>query len=83
MTYLAPIYLKDDPWFGPAVLSDTQMNYRDAYDHAVLDGQLLHEPDSTVVDEVINIHEVMYRIATNNGKTTLHLTGGSENFHER
>ena len=67
---LAPEYLEDDSWFGPAVLSEKQMTIKEAYEHAVSEKQLLHE-DNTV--EPKNIHETIYRIATNSGKTTTQL----------
>ena len=84
-TIPAPNYLKDDPWFGPAVLSGPQMTLKEAYEHAVSDGQLLPEDD---VVEPKNIHEVIYNIATSSGKTTIQLDStpqfgsGSENFQE-
>lgn len=68
--FLAPKYLEDDSWFGPAVLSDRQMTIKEAYEHAVSDGQLLYEDDTI---EPKNIHEVIYNIATNSGKTTTQL----------
>lgn len=81
MTYPAPKYLKDDPWFGPAFFSDKQSEYKLAYEQAVIENLLL---DETIYSEVKNIHEVMYTIATKNGKTTTQLDplpilgGGSE-----
>jgi len=78
-------YLKDDPWFGPAVLSDSQITIKEAYEHAVSDGQLLPEDDTV---EPKNIHEVIYNIATCSQKTTTQLNptpqfgSGSENFQE-
>ena len=78
MTYPAPEYLEDDPWFGPATFSLHQIDYKLAYEQSVIENLLLDEP---IYSEVKNIHQVMYDIATAHGKTTLHL-GGSENFHE-
>jgi len=81
----APKYLKDDSWFGSAVLSDSQMTIREAYEHAVSDGQLLPEDD---IVEPKDIHEVIYNIATRSQKTTTQLNptpqfgSGSENFQE-
>lgn len=81
----APKYLEDDAWFGPAVLSDSQMTLKEAYEHAVSDGQLLPEDDTV---ESKDIHEVIYNIATSHGKTTTQLDptpqfgSGSENFQE-
>ena len=77
MTYKAPVYLEDDPWFGPAYFSLHQIDYKLAYEQAVIENLLLDD----INIEVKNIHEVMYNIATGHGKTTLQL-GGSENFHE-
>ena len=81
----APKYLKDDPWFGPAVLSNPQMTLKEVFDHAVSDGQLLPEDD---IIEPKDIHEVIYNIATRSQKTTIQLDptpqfgSGSENFQE-
>jgi len=81
----APKYLEDDSWFGPAILSDSQMTLKEAFDHAVSDRQLLPEDD---VVEPKNIHEVIYNIATRSQKTTTQLDStfqfgsGSENFQE-
>lgn len=69
-TIPAPKYLKDDPWFGPAVLSAPQMSIKEAYEHAIYDNQLLPE-ENTV--EPKDIHQVIYNIATNSGKTTTQL----------
>ena len=82
-TILAPNYLKDDPWFGPAVLSDSQMTLKEAFDHAVSDGQLLPENDTV---EPNDIHEKIYQMAISSGKTTIQLNpigGGSEIFQEK
>jgi len=84
-TIPAPKYLKNDAWFGPAILSDSQMTLKEAFDHAVSDRQLLPEDD---VVEPKNIHEVIYNIATRSQKTTTQLDStfqfgsGSENFQE-
>jgi len=81
----APKYLKNDPWFGPAVLSDSQMTLKEAFDHVVSEGQLLSEDDTV---EPKDIHEVIYNIATRSQKTTTQLNptpqfgSGSENFQE-
>ena len=82
-TIPAPKYLKDDPWFGPAVLSEPQMTVKEAYEHAVSDNQLLPEDD---VVEPKDIHEKIYQIAISSGKTTIQLNpigGGSEIFQEK
>jgi len=67
---LAPKYLEDDYWFGPAVLSDHQMTIKEAFNHAVSERQLLHEDERV---EPRDIHETIYRIATSSGKTTTQL----------
>ena len=80
MTYPAPKFLKDDPWFGPPYFSDSQEEYKLAYDQAVAENLLLVDNYT----EVKNIHQLMYNIATKNGKTTTQLDplpilgGGSE-----
>jgi len=80
MTYPAPKYLEDDPWFGPATFSLHQKEYKLAYDQAVAENLLLTD----TYTEVKNIHQVMYNIATKNGKSTTQLDplpilgGGSE-----
>ena len=80
MTYPAPKFLKDDPWFGPAPFSDKQQEYKLAYDQVIAENLLLVDTSS----EVKNIHQVMYTIATSHGKTTTQLNpmpmfgGGSE-----
>ena len=76
----APRVLKEDEWFGPAPVSDANMDYMEReYESFKQDamnyyGQETKEPD--------NIHEVMYEMATKNAATTLQLDpiGGSENF---
>ena len=84
-TVPAPKYLRDDAWFGSAVLSDSQMTLKEAFDHAVSEGQLLPEDDTV---EPKDIHEVIYNIATRSQKTTTQLDStlqfgsGSESFQE-
>ena len=77
----APPFLEDDPWFGPApVLTEKQEVIRAQLEE---EKQLIaQEEDEAPRKEVANIHEVMYNIATSNGKTTVQLDppGGSENF---
>ena len=83
MTYPAPAYLEDDPWFGPATLSAKQMSIKEMRQQLIEEEQLLPlSEDQPPTKEVANIHEVMYNIATSNGKTTTQLdpVGGSENF---
>jgi|TARA_B100000902_G_scaffold349490_1_gene358095 hypothetical protein len=84
MTYPAPKFLKDDPWFGPAPFSDKQQEYKLAYAASVADNQLLYDGD--VIGPTNEMHELMYLLATKSSKTTLQLNpelnllGGSENF---
>tara|TARA_Y100000022_G_scaffold13809_1_gene10813 strand:+ start:631 stop:984 length:354 start_codon:yes stop_codon:yes gene_type:complete len=84
----APKYLKDDPWFGPAPLSDSQVEYKEMREQLESENILIPQSeDKLPVKEVENIHEVLYNIATKGGKTTTQLDplpelgGGSENFH--
>jgi len=69
MTYPAPKYLKDDPWFGPSPFSDKQVEYKLACEKAIKENLLLAD----TYTEVKNIHQVMYDIATSHGKTTTQL----------
>ncbi len=84
MTYSAPKFLNDDSWFGQAVFSSKQKEYKLAYEESVTDNLLLDDTYS----EVKNIHQVMYNIATESGKITTQLDplsrfgGGSENYQE-
>lgn len=83
MTYPAPAYLEDDPWFGPATLSEKQEDLKEMRLQLIEEEQLLPlSEDQPPTKEVANIHEVMYNIATRAGKTTTQLdpVGGSENF---
>ena len=79
----APTFLPDDPWFGPATLSEKQEDIKAAHEAAVADNQLLAEGDDGVV-ESHDIHQKMYEIATKGGQTTVQRDpiGGSETFHE-
>ena len=79
----APEYLSEDPWFAPPVLSEKQMTYKEAHEHAVAEQQILADGDDGVVESP-DIHQKMYEIATKGSATTLQLDppGGSENFHE-
>jgi len=83
----APEYLEDDPWFGPATLSEKQLSLREARMKLEEENILIpHSEDQSSPKEVANIHEVMYNIATGSGRTTTQLNpmpelgGGSENF---
>lgn len=77
---LAPIVLKDDPWFGPAFKSEKQMMYEEMLEEAE---HREEENRQYWTNEPKNIHEVMYEIAIENANTTLQLDpiGGSENVH--
>ena len=86
-TIPAPEFLEDDPWFGPATLSEKQIEMKEARKQLEEENLLIPQnEDQPPTKEVANIHEVMYNIATGNGKTTTQLDplpelgGGSENF---
>tara|TARA_B100000085_G_scaffold181403_1_gene165660 strand:+ start:273 stop:677 length:405 start_codon:yes stop_codon:yes gene_type:complete len=74
----APRVLEDDPWFGPAVVSDANRDYMEQ--ETSIKQQEYQETHQSVEPE--NIHQVMYEMATQNSATTLQLDpiGGSENF---
>jgi hypothetical protein len=73
----APRVLEDDPWFGPAPVSDVNLDYME---QETLIKQEEYQETHSVEPE--NIHQVMYEMATQNSATTLQLDpiGGSENF---
>ena len=74
----APVYLEDDPWFGPApVRSEKQLDYLEQ--ETFIKQQQAQEVGKREPD---NIHQVMYEMATRSAATTLQLdpVGGSENF---
>jgi len=73
----APRVLEDDEWFGPAPVSDTNLDYME---QETLIKQEEYQETHSVESE--NIHQVMYEMATQNSATTLQLDpiGGSENF---
>ena len=75
----APAVLQEDPWFGPAVVSDANKDYMEREYEAFKQDALNYYSDSK---EPENIHQVMYEMATQNAATTLQLDpiGGSENF---
>jgi len=74
----APIYLKDDPWFGPApIKSEKQLDYMEQ--ETLIKKQQYQENHSV---ESENIHEIMYQISTQNWNTVDESQGGSENFQE-
>ena len=75
----APVYLKDDEWFGPApVRSQKQIDYME---REVEIKREEFENNFSVESE--DIHQKMYEIATQNHNVTLDYdySGGSENFH--
>ena len=73
----APRVLEDDEWFGPAPVSDANLDYME---QETLIKQEEYQETHSVEPE--NIHQVMYEMATQNSATTLQLDpiGGSENF---
>ena len=73
----APRVLEDDEWFGPAPVSDANL---DCMEQETLIKQEEYQETHSVEPE--NIHQVMYEMATQNSATTLQLDpiGGSENF---
>jgi len=76
----APAVLEDDPWFGPAPISDSN---RDYMEQETLIKQEEYQETHSVESE--DIHQVMYEIATSNWNTvdeTKQSMGGSENFQE-
>ena len=75
----APVYLKDDEWFGPAPISDLNQDY------VVQEAEIKQQEQENRqywTNESEDIHQVMYEMATKNAATTLQLDpiGGSENF---
>jgi hypothetical protein len=74
----APKVLEDDPWFGPAPISDAN---RDYMEQETLIKQEEYQETHSVESE--DIHQVMYEIATSNWNTvdeTKQSMGGSENI---
>ena len=75
----APVYLKDDEWFGSApARSQKQIDYME---QEVEIKREEFENNFSVESE--DIHQKMYEIATQNHNVTLDYdySGGSENFH--
>ena len=74
----APVYLEDDIWFGPAVRSQKQLDYMEQ--ERVIKEQ--EEEMESVEIESVDIHQLMYDIATESSSTTFHIDpiGGSENL---
>jgi len=76
----APKVLSDDIWFGPAVISDANKEYVKRETEIKKQEE---ENRQYWTNELENIHEVMYEIATKSvAATTLQIDpiGGSENF---
>ena len=77
----APVVLTEDPWFGPAVVSDANKDYMEREYEATkrLHDDIRKENDTKESDD---IHQVMYEMATKGAATTLQIDpiGGSENF---
>ena len=76
----APVYLKDDEWFGPAPEYTEKQK-----DYIVQETEIKRQEfEKSFSVEPEDIHQKMYEIATSAQNTTLHLNppGGSENFQE-
>ena len=76
----APAYLQEDPWFGPTPnLTEKQKDYMEIEtEMKILEEQQREEAGVEPVD----IHQLMYEIATKSWNTVSETQGGSENFHE-
>ena len=74
----APRVLEDDEWFGPAPVSDANLDYMEQ--ETLIKQEEYQETHHSVEPE--NIHQVMYEMATQSAATTLQLDpiGGSKNF---
>ena len=73
----APVVLTEDPWFGPAVVSDANKDYMEREYEAFKQDALNYYNQDTKEPE--NIHQVMYEMATQNWTTVVETQGGSEN----
>jgi hypothetical protein len=88
MTYPASIIAPYDEWFSEPILTETQMEYqklmKESGDNIIVNMDGGVGGSWKVETEPVNIHEVMYDMATKTGKTTTQLDpiGGSENFHQ-
>ncbi len=74
----APVYLKDDEWFGPAPEYTEKQK-----DYMVQETEIKRQEfEKSFSVEPEDIHQVMYDMATHSAATTLQLDpiGGSENF---
>ena len=83
----APEVLSDDPWFGPAVVSDANKEYQQQEATQRLHDDIRRENETK---EPEDIHEVMYQMATASQGTSIQrdpiggsesFQGGSENVH--
>ena len=83
----APVVLSDDPWFGPAVVSDANAEYQQQEATQRLHDDIRKENETK---EPEDIHEVMYQMATASRGTSIQrdpiggsetFQGGSENVH--
>jgi hypothetical protein len=92
MTYPAPDFLEDDPWFGPAPETERTFAMKQLIREQILEDEIIYnEQNKEIVKtkEPENIHEILYDIATENVATTLALNplptfgGGSENYQEQ
>jgi hypothetical protein len=78
----APIFLPDDPWFGPSpIKSEKQMTHEEMLEEASRREESNRKEENKEPD---NIHEVMYNFSTHKGKLTIQINppGGSETFQE-
>ena len=77
----APTVLEDDPWFGPAVISDANTEYLQQEATQRLHDDIRRESETK---EPEDIHEVMYQMAIASQGTSVQRDpiGGSETFQE-
>ena len=74
----APVYLEDDPWFGPSpTKSEKQMDYMEKETEMKKQEE---EKRKEYNGEPCNMHQLMYEMATSNWNTVQESQGGSENF---
>lgn len=91
----APVVLDSDPWFGDATKSERQLAHEEECEQLnadqhdgwwlrdSMDETLWNADGSRRVNEPHDIHERLYRVATQHGKNTWQENlGGSENFQE-
>lgn len=76
----APVYLNDDPWFGPAPIpTENQKDYMERETKIKQEEKKIKSEETC---ESEDIHAKMYEIATQNWTTVEETQGGSENFQE-